>query len=725
MRIASFLILAASCLLAIPLLVLPVMASPGGNDTAVTISASPLAEGPYTIGETIRFTGTNTDSDTTFLYLTGPGLHPRGSFPDSNDMILVPVTRGIVTSYKSLGVGPDRRWTWEWDTRKTPLIAGNYTVFAVSSHPVFEDPGSAVHDSVTFLIEEPVLSAVARPSSAAQGDPITISGTASGHTSPGIAIWIIGPNYSDRVVVGPDPKGSWSYTIDSSAMHLLNGIYHVFAEHPSTDERFDFDLNGDYLFSNKIRSNIFTFRGNGRLYGEAAYTAFSAAINGPKDDDIFVPVSFVLGEGPVTVTVLPVTPAHAGAPQFSLNGSVDSPLIIPAVTTFPEGNGSLPAGSPSETTPGVSGNQSGTVGSPAGDNGGGLQLIPLGGILGIILIAGAGAVSVLRRRKPRTVPRNTPAISRVRQQGGDDRYRTGEPGTPGTWPANPKTVPAGIPPPAPVPVIAFPEELADKYTDIVPVGSGGFAMVYSAYRTHDNQKVAIKIPMRSDERAGRSFLHEIRVWETLHHPNIVEVMATNILPFPYVEMEYVSGSVEGLAKPVDICLAAKIVHGIAEGIRYAHARRCIHRDIKPQNILLTKTMVPKITDWGISKVLEERAKKTTLAGFSLSYAAPEQIAPERFGSTDERTDIWQIGAVFYELVTGSTPFYGDSMMEVVSETLEEDPILPSDYNPDASPVEHIIVKCLAKDPAQRYQSADELLAALDAFLRARDRQGSR
>jgi serine/threonine protein kinase len=241
-------------------------------------------------------------------------------------------------------------------------------------------------------------------------------------------------------------------------------------------------------------------------------------------------------------------------------------------------------------------------------------------------------------------------------------------------------------------------------------------MVYAAYRINDNQKVAIKIPLRSNERTGKSFLHEINVWETMHHPNIVEVKAANIFPVPYVEMEYVPGSLETLAKPVQIITAARIVRSIADGIRYAHARRCIHRDIKPQNILLTGEMVPKITDWGISKVLEDTTRKTTVAGFSLSYAAPEQIAPEQFGSTDERTDIYQIGAVFYELVTGLTPFDDESMLEMVHRITTEDPLPPSGINPDAAAVERIILTCLAKKKTGRYQSAEELLDALTGYL---------
>jgi serine/threonine protein kinase len=267
-----------------------------------------------------------------------------------------------------------------------------------------------------------------------------------------------------------------------------------------------------------------------------------------------------------------------------------------------------------------------------------------------------------------------------------------------------------------LPMNAFPKELADKYTQVSPIGSGGFAMVYSAYRVSDGQKVAVKIPIRSNERTGKSFLHEIKVWESMHHPNIVEVKATNILPVPYVEMEFVPGSLENVTKPVPVVTAARIVRGVTEGIRYAHARRCIHRDIKPQNILLTDEMIPKITDWGISKVLEENTRKTTVAGFSLAYAAPEQIAPEKFGSTDERTDIYQIGAVFYELVTGLTPFDDESMMEMVSQIITEDPILPSDIDPDAEGVEKIILRCLAKNKNKRYQSAGELQDALTAYL---------
>jgi serine/threonine protein kinase len=196
----------------------------------------------------------------------------------------------------------------------------------------------------------------------------------------------------------------------------------------------------------------------------------------------------------------------------------------------------------------------------------------------------------------------------------------------------------------------------------------------------------------------------------------VEVTAVNILPVPYVEMEFVPGSLEAVEKPLPVWKAVHIINGVTAGLQYAHEHGFIHRDIKPHNILLTSDTVPKITDWGMSKVLAADIQKSSIAGFSLSYAAPEQVSPSEFGRTGERTDIYQLGVVFYELVTGSIPFGGESIVEVGNAILRENPIAPSEYNPDAAAVQKIILKCLEKDPAHRYQSASELLDALAGYL---------
>jgi parallel beta-helix repeat protein len=262
----------------------------------------------------------------------------------------------------------------------------------------------------------------------------------------------------------------------------------------------------------------------------------------------------------------------------------------------------------------------------------------------------------------------------------------------------------------------FPPELEGKYEDIRYIGRGGVAHVFAGHRKSDHRLVAVKIPISFDEVTGKCFLNEIAAWQTLRHKNIVEVLEVNILPVPYVEMEYVPGTLEAVAKPLPIWKAVNVVVEITQGLAYAHSRGIIHRDIKPHNILITGDFIPKITDWGMSKVIATTMEKSSVAGFSLSYAAPEQVSPAEFGRTDIRTDIYQLGVLFYELVTGTIPFGGDSIIEVGNAIVRDDPVPPSQYSPDAQIVDKIILKCLAKNPADRYQSGQELLDALSGYL---------
>jgi len=200
----------------------------------------------------------------------------------------------------------------------------------------------------------------------------------------------------------------------------------------------------------------------------------------------------------------------------------------------------------------------------------------------------------------------------------------------------------------------FPAELADKYSSIEFVGSGGLAHVYRAINRNTGGEVALKIPLRSDETTGKSFMKEIRGWEGLYHPNIVRVNEANILPIPYIEMEYIRRTLADLPKPLPVREAARICRDLCRGLSYAHEHQVVHRDIKPHNIMVTDEGVPKISDWGMSKVMGVPGMPT-VTGFSLAYAAPEQLAPGTFGETDRRTDIYQLGCVLYELLTGRSP----------------------------------------------------------------------
>jgi len=272
-----------------------------------------------------------------------------------------------------------------------------------------------------------------------------------------------------------------------------------------------------------------------------------------------------------------------------------------------------------------------------------------------------------------------------------------------------------ITPRSPTIPASFPSELLEKYSQPELIGMGGIARVFKAYNNQTGEVVALKIPVHFNETAGKCFMKEIKAWEDLAHENIVKIHEVNILPLPYVEMEFIETSLADLEKPLPSGDAARIVRDIAEGLGYAHSRGIIHRDIKPQNILMADGTIPRITDWGMSKVMGS-GFLPTITGFSLSYAAPEQIAPDRFGETDQRTDIYQLGVVFYELLTAELPFGEEDISRVSGRILNDSPHLPSALNPAAMPYDSIIVKCLEKDPAGRYQSAKELIDELERIF---------
>jgi hypothetical protein len=258
----------------------------------------------------------------------------------------------------------------------------------------------------------------------------------------------------------------------------------------------------------------------------------------------------------------------------------------------------------------------------------------------------------------------------------------------------------------------FPPELDDRYMDAELVGRGGMALVFRAQRRTDGATVAVKVPTRYDEMTGHCFMKEMQIWKGLSHKNIVEVYAYNILPVPYVEMEYVGPSLADMNKPIPPDEAVRIIRGVAEGLACAHAAGLIHRDIKPGNILIAPDGTPRITDWGLGKEVADR-KETRFIAFSLDYAAPEQISPGTYGRGDARTDIFQLGVVFYELLTGRLPFAGEGVGEVSVGILTAEPVPPSGIIDTLGAFDGIVLRCLEKKPDRRYQSIEDLLFDLD------------
>ena len=259
--------------------------------------------------------------------------------------------------------------------------------------------------------------------------------------------------------------------------------------------------------------------------------------------------------------------------------------------------------------------------------------------------------------------------------------------------------------------ICFPKELT-HYSDEYLIGSGGFSRVYKVKNTQKNEIVAVKIPIKNDECIGKSFLRELKNWVSLDHKNIVRVYDFNILPIPYIEMEYCDGCLDDIEKPVQLNLALHYIYGVAEGLDYAHKHNIAHLDLKPQNILL-KNDIPKITDWGMSRALTMQG--TTTLGISLPFAAPEQFSL-KYGNKDAKTDIWQLGILFYYLLTNTFPFTGNDFAEYgknVTSTNIKKMILEDEAVEEVS---HILIKCIAKQKNNRYKNVKQFLTDVDKIM---------
>jgi len=253
-----------------------------------------------------------------------------------------------------------------------------------------------------------------------------------------------------------------------------------------------------------------------------------------------------------------------------------------------------------------------------------------------------------------------------------------------------------------------------EYTITHKLGSGGFATVYQA-EDHNGWLVAIKMPKFLDETLDSSiydkFESEAKMWNNLSHKNIVEFHEYVLEPFPCLVMEIMEGgSLKSLmdSRRLTTQEALSIFIQLVDAISYAHRMASIHRDIKPENVLFTRDGIPKLTDWGIGKLMaSESTTKTVGAKGTLAYSAPEQISKKKYGSVDWSTDIFQIGIVGYEMLTGENPFLDEDPIGIMGRITNEEVKPPSEYNPEIPPqVDTVILKALEKRKEDRWRSAD-------------------
>jgi serine/threonine-protein kinase len=258
------------------------------------------------------------------------------------------------------------------------------------------------------------------------------------------------------------------------------------------------------------------------------------------------------------------------------------------------------------------------------------------------------------------------------------------------------------------------------------LGEGGMGQVYKGYHPMLDRPVAIKVLppslLESEEMHAR-FLQEARIAAGLRHPNIVQIHdfgeTDGLL---YMIMEYIDGTnlkarlveLRANEEVMSVGEAVDIGRQIAGALAYAHQHGAVHRDLKPANILINQQGQAILVDFGLAKLRgEPRYTEPGKVWGSPSYIAPEQLAETP--QVDGRTDIYSLGVVLYEMVTGRPPFKADSVMEVLWQQANVPARSPRELAPDLpAGLEAIILKALAKDPDQRYQEAGAMADALSA-----------
>jgi tetratricopeptide (TPR) repeat protein/tRNA A-37 threonylcarbamoyl transferase component Bud32 len=257
------------------------------------------------------------------------------------------------------------------------------------------------------------------------------------------------------------------------------------------------------------------------------------------------------------------------------------------------------------------------------------------------------------------------------------------------------------------------------------LGRGGMGVVFKARHLRLNRVVALKMLLAGTyarvEELTR-FRREAEAVATLRHPNIVQVHdAGEVAGRPYFTMEYLEGGslAQFLAgKPLPPHRAAGLAATLASAVQFAHQSGFIHRDLKPANVLLTADGVPKITDFGLARSIAAGPAVTRSGDFlgTPSYMAPEQAAGHA-SAVGPAADIYALGAVLYEMLTGRPPFDGHSSVATIQKVVAEEPTPPSRFNAQVPrDLETICLKCLQKDPARRYGSAQDLADDLHRFL---------
>ncbi len=261
-----------------------------------------------------------------------------------------------------------------------------------------------------------------------------------------------------------------------------------------------------------------------------------------------------------------------------------------------------------------------------------------------------------------------------------------------------------------------------EITDVV--SRSGMSSVYRAADLQSGRPVALKVPLmrlESDPAFFSRFEREEEIGRQLDHPGILRIIPVDpkARSRPYLVMEFLEGrTLDQLlqeTRPLPEADALRIVSQLCDAIAHMHERGVVHRDLKPQNVMLCDDGSLRVMDFGIAKAAGSR--RITFGGFSPTLGTPDYMAPEQVKGQrgDERTDIYSLGAILYEMLTGRVPFEGPNAYAVMNARLVGDPAAPRKHNPRLRPeVEEIVLHAMARDPAERYSSAAAMKQEVDA-----------
>ncbi|MDJ0942807.1 MAG: protein kinase [Kiloniellales bacterium] len=291
---------------------------------------------------------------------------------------------------------------------------------------------------------------------------------------------------------------------------------------------------------------------------------------------------------------------------------------------------------------------------------------------------------------------------------------------------------------SPLPAAAFSEEPRLRpgdsfrhYRILGRLGTGGMGIVYKAVDTRLERAVALKFlseRLIADRKAKERFLLEARAASKLDHPNICTIYEIGspgddaiFISMAFCEGQTVEALIEAGPLPADQAMGIAVQ--VADGLRQAHAQGIVHRDIKPANVIVTPECTAKIVDFGIAKLPGIRLTDKDAQIGTVAYMSPEQFRGE---AIDHRSDLWSLGVLFYEALTGRHPFPGDDPATILHAVLHSDPTPPSYWQPGSpQALDRIVARALARDPDRRYQTAGAFLADIDALRDPLSAEGAR